>query len=99
MNGLTYKFEGLSILRGYDVLASGEADVEYSAARALSDAGRSYLYVGQINVTSITVNSISKGGAPLNLSQDHWLYKLILEALDNDADLLEACEIDAEEEF
>jgi hypothetical protein len=99
MNGFTYKFEGLPILRGYDVLASGEADVEYSSARALSDAGRSYLYVGQINVTSITVNHISKDGAPLNLSQDHWLYKLILDALDNDADLLEACEIDAEKEF
>jgi hypothetical protein len=99
MNGLTYKFEALPILRGYDVLVSGEADVEYSAARALTHTGRSYLYIGQINVTSITVNSIIKDGASLNLSQDHWLYKLILEALDNDADLLEACEIDAEEEF
>lgn len=99
MNGLTYKFEALPILRGYDVLASGEADVEYTAVKTFSNAGTLHTFIGQINVTSITVNSIAKNGASLNLSQDHWLYKLILEALDNDADLLEACEIDAEEEF
>ena len=99
MNGLTYKFEALPILRGYDVLASGEADVEYTFAKTVSNIGTSHAFIKEINVTSIVVYNIGKNGAPLNLSQDHWLYKPILEALNNDADLLEACEIDAEEEF
>ena len=100
MNGLTYKFEALPILRGYDVLASGEADVEYTAIKTFSNAGTLHTFIGQINITSIVVYRLKDPArAPLNISQDHWLYKPILEALNNDADLLEACEIDAEAEF
>ena len=100
MNGLTYKFEALPILRGYDVLASGEADVEYTFVKTVSNIGTSHIFIQQINITSIVVYRLKDPARPpLNLSQDHWLYKPILDALNDDADLFEACEIDAEEEF
>lgn len=95
MNTFTYYFEELELLKGYSVLAAGEADIEYKMAPAEPDVGIFEPWATDIDITSIVINA-SKNAPALNLSQDHWLYKLIYDALMDDSDYLQQrCEEDA----
>lgn len=95
MNTFTYEFDELELLKGYSVLAAGEADIEYKIAPAEPDVGIFEPWVTDIDITSISVHATQKAPA-LNLSQDHWLYKIIYDALMEDSDYLQQrCEEDA----
>jgi hypothetical protein len=94
----TYYFDELELIKGYAVMAAGEIDVDYNIADAEPDVGIFEPWITDIDITSITLNSNKKDVPALNLSQDHWLYKLIHDALIDSDDLLEACEEDAGED-
>jgi len=91
----TYYFDELELIKNYSVMVAGEIDVDYNIAKAEPDVGIFEPWITDIDITSITLNSIKAGVPALNLSQDHWLYKLIYAALIDDEHLLEACEMDA----
>jgi len=94
----TYYFDELELIKGYAVMAAGEVDVDYHVGPAEPDVGIFEPYIDDIDITSITLNSIKAGVPALNLSQDHWLYKLIHDAIIDDEHLLEACVEDAGED-
>jgi len=91
----TYYFDELELIKNYAVMAAGEIDVDYTIAKAEPDVGIFEPWISDIEITSIVLNSNKKDVSALNLSQDHWLYKLIHDALIDDEHLLEACEEDA----
>ncbi len=92
----TYSFDELEIIKNYAVMVAGEVDVDYSIADAEPDVGIFEPYVDDIDITAIVLSSNKKDVPALNLSQDHWLYKLIYDALIDDEHLLNACVEDAE---
>ena len=92
----TYSFDELEIIKNYAVMVAGEVDVDYSIADAEPDVGIFEPYVDDIDITAIILSSNKKDVPALNLSQDHWLYKLIYDALIDDEHLLNACIEDAE---
>jgi len=94
----TYYFDELELIKNYAVMAAGEIDVDYNIAAAEPDVGIFEPWITDIDITSITLNSIKAGVPALNLSQDHWLYKLIHDALIDSDDLLQACEEDASQD-
>ena len=91
----TYYFDELELIKNYSIMVAGEIDVDYNIAKAEPDVGIFEPWITDIDITSITLNSIKAGVPALNLSQDHWLYKLIYVALIDDEHLLQACEEDA----
>ena len=90
----TYSFDELELIKGYAVMAAGEVDVDYHVARAEPDVGIFEPYIDDIDITSIVINA-TKQTAKFNLSQDHWLYKLIYDALIDSEHLAQACIEDA----
>ena len=94
----TYYFDELELIQNYAVMVDGEIDVDYSIAKAEPDVGIFEPWITDVDITSITLNSNKKDVPALNLSQDHWLYKLIHDALIGSDDLLEACEEDASQD-
>jgi hypothetical protein len=94
MNTFTYSFDELELIPGYAVMAAGEADIEYRIAAAEPDVGIFDSWATDIDITSISIHS-NKNSPSLNLSQDHWLYKLIYDALINSDHVQEACEENA----
>jgi len=94
MNTFTYYFEELELIQGYAVTATGEADIEYRIAPAEPDVGIFDSWATDIDITSIVINA-TKQTAKFNLSQDHWLYKLIYDALINSDHVQQSCEEDA----
>jgi hypothetical protein len=90
----TYYFDELELIKGYAVMAAGEVDVDYHVGPAEPDVGIFEPYIDDINITSIVINPTNQT-AKYNISQDHWLYKLIHDALIDDEHLLQACEEDA----
>jgi hypothetical protein len=94
----TYYFDELELIKNYSVMAAGEVDVDYRIAKAEPDVGIFEPWISDIEITSIVLNSNKKDVPALNLSQDHWLYKLIYDALIDDEHLLEACVEDAGED-
>ena len=90
----TYYFEELPLVKNYAAMVSGEVDVDYNIAPAEPDVGIFEPWITDIEITAITVNP-NGDALPLNLSQDHWLYKLIHDELIDSDNLLEACEEDA----
>jgi hypothetical protein len=93
-NTFTYYFEELELIKGYAVTATGEEDIEYRIAPAEPDVGIFDPWATDIDITSIVVHS-NKNNPSLNLSQDHWLYKLIYDALINSDHVQQSCEEDA----
>ena len=93
----SYSFDELELIKGYAVMAAGEVDVDYRISPAEPDVGIFEPYIDDIDITSIVIFS-NKKDPPLNLSQDHWLYPLIYDALMGSDDLLQACADDAEYE-
>lgn len=91
----TYYFDELELIKGYAVMAAGEIDVDYNIAKAEPDVGIFEPWIADIEITSIVLNSNKKDVPALNLSQDHWLYPLIYDALIDDEHLLSACIEDA----
>ena len=91
----TYYFEELELIPGYAVTATGEADIEYRMADAEPDVGIFDAWATDIDITSIVLHNNKKDLSPLNLSQDHWLYKLIYDALINSDHVQQSCEEDA----
>ena len=91
----TYSFDELEIIKNYAVMAAGEVDVDYHVSPAEPDVGIFEPYVDDIDITSIVLNSNKKDVPALNISQDHWLYNMIRDALIDDDYLLEACMSDA----
>lgn len=94
-NEFTYTFSSMEILPGYDVYASGEADIAYRIKRAEPDVGIMWRHVG-IDVLSVTLDSLQTAAPNLNLSQDHPLYDVIVAALINNDDVFRACVEDNE---
>jgi len=94
-NTFTYNFEELELIPGYAVTATGEADIEYTMADAEPDVGIFDAWATDIDITSIVLHNNKKDLSPLNLSQDHWLYKLIYDALINSDHVQQSCEEDA----
>lgn len=90
----TYYFDELELIKGYAVMVAGEVDVDYNIAAAEPDVGIFEPWITDIDITSIVINPTNQT-AKFNLSQDHWLYKLIHDALIDSDDLLAACEEDA----
>ena len=86
---MTYYFDELKLLKSYSVVAAGEADIDYTISDADPDVGIFEPWASDIEITSIVVYPYSKNGPALNLSQDHWLYKLIYDALMDDSDYLQ----------
>ena len=95
MNTFTYSFDELELIPGYAVMAAGEADIEYRIAPAEPDVGIFDPWATDIDITSIVIQNNKKDVLPLNLSQDHWLYKLIYDALINSDHVQQSCEEDA----
>jgi hypothetical protein len=93
-NTFTYSFDELELIKGYAVMAAGEADIEYRIAAAEPDVGIFDAWATDIDITSISIHS-NKNSPSLNLSQDHWLYKLIYDALINSDHVQQSCEEDA----
>ena len=91
----TYSFDELELIKGYAVMAAGEVDVDYHVGPAEPDVGIFEPYIDDIDITSIVISSNKKDVPPFNISQDHWLYKLIYDALIDDDHLLSACIDDA----
>lgn len=103
MPRFTYTFDELQLIPNYLILATGEADIEYSKAPAEPDIGASRPYATDIEITAIVLSPYhrairGKNSPPLNLSQDHWLYPIIYKALLESYDLLEACDEDMRED-
>lgn len=94
----TYSFDELELIKNYAVMAAGEVDVDYRIAKAEPDVGIFEPYIDDIDITSISIHSNKKDAPAYNLSQDHWLYALIYDALIGSDDLLQACADDAEYE-
>jgi hypothetical protein len=92
----TYSFDELELIKGYAVMAAGEVDVDYHVGPAEPDVGIFEPYIDDIDITSIVINA-TKQTAKFNLSQDHWLYKLIYDAHIDDEHLLQACIEDADD--
>lgn len=92
----TYSFDELEIIKNYAVMVAGEVDVDYHIAVAEPDVGIFEPYIDDIDITAIVLSSNKKDVPNLNISQDHWLYKLIYDALIDDEHLLNACVEDAE---
>ena len=90
-----YSFDELEILKNYAVTVAGEVDVDYSVARAEPDVGIFEPYIDDIDITSIVIHSNKKDVPALNISQDHWLYALIYDALIDSEHLAQACIDDA----
>ena len=95
MNTFTYSFDELELIPGYAVMAAGEADIEYRIAPAEPDVGIFDPWATDIDITSIVIQNNKKDVLPLNLSQDHWLYKHIYDALINSDHVQQSCEEDA----
>ena len=93
----TYYFDELELIKGYAVMAAGEIDVDYNIAAAEPDVGIFEPWITDIDITSIVINPTNQT-AKFNLSQDHWLYTLIYDALIDDEHLLSACVEDAGED-
>ena len=98
MAKFTYYFDELELIKNYAVMVAGEIDVDYSVAAAEPDVGIFEPWITDVDITSITLNSNKKDVPALNLSQDHWLYKKIHDALIDSEDLIYACEQDAAED-
>lgn len=96
-NTFTYSFDELELIPGYAVMAAGEVDVDYHVARAEPDVGIFEPYIDDVDITSIVIFSNKKDVPPLNLSQDHWLYPLIYDALIDSEHLAQACIEDADD--
>ena len=95
-----YSFDELELLKGYSVVAAGETDIDYTIADAEPDVGIFEPWVSDLEITSIVVYPYSKNGPALNLSQDHWLYKLIYDALMDDTEYLQRiCAEDAADNY
>jgi hypothetical protein len=93
----TYSFDELELIQNYAVMVAGEIDVDYSIAKAEPDVGIFEPWITDVDITSITLNSNKKDVPALNISQDHWLYKMIYDALIDDEHLLQACIDDADD--
>jgi hypothetical protein len=93
----TYSFDELELILGYAVMAAGEVDVDYHVAAAEHDVGIFEPYIDDVEITSIVIFSNKKDVPALNLSQDHWLYPLIKNALIDDEHMLQACVEDADD--
>jgi hypothetical protein len=93
----TYSFDELEIIKNYAVMVAGEVDVDYNVAAAEPDVGIFEPWITDVDITSITLNSNKKDVPALNISQDHWLYKMIYDALIDDEYLLSACIDDADD--
>ena len=93
----TYSFDELEIIKNYAVMVAGEVDVDYHVAPAEPDVGIFEPYIDDVDITSIVLNSNKKDVPALNISQDHWLYKMIYDALISDEHLLSACIDDADD--
>lgn len=91
----TYSFDELELIKNYAVMVAGEIDVDYRIAKAEPDVGIFEPYIDDIDITSITLSSNKKDVPAFNISQDHWLYALIYDALIASDDLLQACAEDA----
>ena len=91
----TYSFDELEIIKNYAVMVAGEVDVDYHVAPAEPDVGIFEPYIDDVDITAIVLNSNKKDVPALNISQDHWLYNMIRDALIDDDYLLEACMSDA----
>ena len=87
----TYSFDELELIKNYAVMAAGEVDVDYRIAKAEPDVGIFEPYIDDIDITSISIHSNKKDVPAFNVSQDHWLYALIYDALIDDDHLLQAC--------
>jgi len=98
MAKFTYYFDELEIIKNYAVMVAGEIDVDYSIAKAEPDVGIFEPWITDVDITSITLNSNKKDVPALNLSQDHWLYKLIYDALINSDHVQQSCEEDASQD-
>mgnify|MGYP006272106459 CR=1 FL=1 len=93
----TFEFSGMEILPGYDVYASGQADIAYRVHPPQPDVG--YMrHNFSIEVLAITLDATPYAAPNLNLSQDHPLYDLIVVALVNNEDVLNACKEDLDNE-
>ena len=91
----TYSFDELEIIKNYSVMVAGEVDVDYHVSPAEPDVGIFEPYIDDVDITAIVLNSNKKDVPALNISQDHWLYKLIYDALINSDHVQEACEENA----
>lgn len=91
----TYSFDELELIKNYAVTVAGEIDVNYHVASAEHDVGIFEPYIDDIDITSIVVHSNKKDVPALNVSQDHWLYALIYDALIDSEHLAQACIDDA----
>jgi len=94
-NEFNYRFSSMEILRGYDVYASGDADISYRIERAEPDVGIMWRHI-DIEILSIVLDATAPRAPSLNLSQDHPLYNLIVEALKTEDDVFRACVEDSE---
>jgi hypothetical protein len=94
----TYYFDELELIKGYAVMAAGEADIEYRIAAAEPDVGIFDAWATDIDITSISIHSNKKDVPAFNVSQDHWLYALIYDALINSDHVQQSCEEDAAED-
>jgi len=95
-NEFTFEFSCMEILPGYDVYASGQADIAYRLERPQPDVGIMRKHVS-IEVLAIVLDSTQTAAPNLNLSQDHPLYDLMVVALVNNDDVLRACIEDNED--
>ena len=95
-NEFTFIFSGMEILPGYDVYASGEADITYRIKRAEPDVGIMWKHI-DMEILSVTLDATPIDAPNLNLSQDHPLYDVIVAALKNNDDVLRACVEDNED--
>lgn len=93
----TYSFDELEIIKNYAVMVAGEVDVDYHVAPAEPDVGIFEPYIDDVDITAIVLNSNKKDVPALNISQDHWLYNMIRDALIADDHLLQACIEDADD--
>jgi hypothetical protein len=91
----TYSFDELELIKGYAVMAAGEVDVDYHVGPAEPDVGIFEPYIDDVDITSIVIFSNKKDVPALNISQDHWLYALIYDALIDSELLAQACIEDA----
>ena len=91
----TYSFDELELIKNYAVTVAGEVDVNYHVASAEPDVGIFEAYATDIDITSIVIHSNRKDVPALNVSQDHWLYALIYDALIDSEHLAQACIEDA----
>jgi len=93
----TFEFTSMDILPGYDIYASGQADIAYRVHPPQPDVGYMRRHFS-IEVLAIVLDATESPRPDLNLSQDHPLYKLIEAALLNNDDVLSACREDLDNE-